>query len=24
MANKGYSRTIQGDDGKTYQLPTGT
>jgi hypothetical protein len=24
MANKGYSRTIQSDDGKTYQLPTGT
>jgi hypothetical protein len=24
MANKGYSRTIQGSDGKNYQLPTGT
>jgi hypothetical protein len=24
MANKGYSRTIQGSDQKTYQLPTGT
>jgi hypothetical protein len=24
MAAKGYSRTIMGGDGKTYQLPTGT
>jgi hypothetical protein len=24
MAAKGYSRTITGSDGKTYQLPTGT
>jgi hypothetical protein len=24
MANKGYSRTIRSDDGKDYQLPTGT
>ncbi len=24
MAGRGYARTIVGDDGKTYQLPTGT
>jgi len=24
MANRGYGRTIVGDNGSTYQLPTGT
>lgn len=24
MQHAGYERTIKGDDGKTYQLPTGT
>lgn len=24
MQHRGYTRTIKGDDGKTYQLPTGT
>jgi hypothetical protein len=24
MQQRGYSRVIKGDDGKTYQLPTGT
>jgi hypothetical protein len=24
MQQYGYARTVRGDDGKTYQLPTGT